>query len=64
MNDNMNSLAKDNIDKLTETLKQQMNKTRQAVNEGYLLIFDHAEVKKWDSKWVESNGKKIFAVWV
>jgi F0F1-type ATP synthase gamma subunit len=34
MNDNMNSLAKDNIDKLTETLKQQMNKTRQAVNEG------------------------------
>jgi len=37
---------------------------RQAVNEGYLLIFDHAEVKKWDSKWVESNGKKIFAVWV
>ena len=37
---------------------------RQDVNEGYLLIFDHAEVKKWDSKWVESNGKKIFAVWV
>lgn len=34
MNDNMNSLAKDNIDKLTETLKQQMNKTRQVVNEG------------------------------
>jgi len=37
---------------------------RQAVDEGYLLIFDHAKVKKWDSKWIESNGKKIFSVWV
>ena len=37
---------------------------RSAVNEGYLIIFDHAEVKKWDSKWVESDGKKIFEVWI
>ena len=37
---------------------------RQALDEGYLLIFDHSEVKNWRSEWVETQGKKIFAVWV
>ncbi|MDZ7876665.1 MAG: AAA family ATPase [Saprospiraceae bacterium] len=37
---------------------------RQALTEGYLLIFDHSEVKKWDSDWTEKKGKKIFIVWV
>ena len=37
---------------------------RQAVNEGYLLIFDHSEVKKWDSGWIDVQGKKVFGVWV
>ena len=36
----------------------------QALNEGYLLIFDHSEVKKWKSEWLEMHGKKIFMVWV
>lgn len=36
----------------------------QALNEGYLLIFDHSEVKNWHSEWIEAHGKKIFAVWV
>ena len=37
---------------------------RQNLNEGYLLVFDHSEVKKWDSDWIEVNGKKVFMVWV
>jgi Predicted AAA-ATPase len=37
---------------------------RQNLNEGYLLIFDHSEVKNWRSEWLETDGKKIFAVWV
>jgi Predicted AAA-ATPase len=37
---------------------------RQTLNEGYLLIFDHSEVKNWHSEWVEVQGKRIFAVWV
>jgi PD-(D/E)XK nuclease superfamily len=37
---------------------------RQNLNEGYLLIFDHSEVKNWRSEWSEVDGKKIFAVWV
>ncbi|MDZ7879550.1 MAG: AAA-like domain-containing protein [Saprospiraceae bacterium] len=37
---------------------------RQALTEGYLLIFDHSEVKKWDSGWIETPTKKIFSVWV
>ncbi len=36
----------------------------QALNEGYLLIFDHSEVKNWHSDWIDAHGKKIFAVWV
>ena len=36
----------------------------QALTEGYLLIFDHSEVKKWHSEWIEVENKKIFSVWV
>ncbi len=36
----------------------------QGLSEGFLLIFDHSEVKNWNSEWVEVNEKKIFAVWV
>jgi AAA-like domain/PD-(D/E)XK nuclease superfamily len=34
------------------------------LEEGYLIIFDHKEVKEWDSGWLFHNEKKIFAVWV
>ncbi len=37
---------------------------RQNLNEGYLLIFDHSEVKNWHSGWTESQGKKVFVAWV
>ena len=37
---------------------------RQALTEGFLLIFDHSEVKKWDAQWIEVHGKKIFIAWV
>ena len=37
---------------------------RQNLDEGYLLVFDHSEVKKWDSDWIEVNGKKVFMAWV
>jgi hypothetical protein len=37
---------------------------RQELTEGYLVIFDHAEVKTWDSGWVEHQGKRIFVAWV
>ena len=37
---------------------------KQAINEGFLLIFDHSGVKNWDSKWETVNGKKVFVVWV
>ena len=37
---------------------------RQNLNEGYLLIFDHSEIKKWQSEEIAVNGKTIFAVWV
>jgi hypothetical protein len=37
---------------------------RQDLNEGYLLIFDHANVKKWNSEWIDADGKRIFIVWV
>jgi Predicted AAA-ATPase/PD-(D/E)XK nuclease superfamily len=36
----------------------------QGLQEGYLLIFDHAEIKKWDSAWVDFEGKKILTAWV
>lgn len=31
---------------------------------GYLIIFDHAEVKSWDAGWIDHFGKRIFVVWV
>ena len=37
---------------------------RQNLTEGYLLIFDHSEVKNWRSEWLDFEGKKILAVWV
>ena len=37
---------------------------RQALDTGYLLIFDNASVKKWQSEWIEAEGKKVFIVWV
>ena len=37
---------------------------RQALDEGYLLIFDHSEVKNWHSEWINAHGKKIFTIWV
>lgn len=39
-------------------------KFSQGFVEGYLLIFDHSEVKQWHSEWLAIQGKKIFAVWV
>ena len=37
---------------------------RQDLNEGYLLVFDHSGVKKWQSEWIAFEGKKIFMTWV
>ena len=37
---------------------------RQSLSEGYLVVFDHAEIKEWKSEEVEMNGKKILAIWV
>jgi hypothetical protein len=34
------------------------------LEEGYLIIFDHKEIKEWGSGWLSHNGKRIFAVWV
>jgi hypothetical protein len=34
------------------------------LTEGYLIIFDHKEIKTWDSGWINHNGKRIFIVWV
>ncbi len=35
-----------------------------AIDGGYLLIFDHAEVKKWTNDWITIQGKRIFMIWV
>ena len=37
---------------------------KQALDTGYLLIFDNASVKKWQSEWIEVEDKKVFIVWV
>ena len=37
---------------------------KQALNEGFLIIFDHSEVKNWHSEWQEVQGKKVFVIWV
>ncbi len=36
----------------------------QSLSEGFLLIFDHSEIKDWRSEWIEVERKKIFAAWV
>lgn len=36
----------------------------QSLSEGYLLIFDHSEIKNWHSEWRAIAGKRIFAAWV
>jgi hypothetical protein len=36
----------------------------QKVKEGYLVIFEHNKVKSGRAEWIESNGKRIFAVWI
>ena len=37
---------------------------RLRLTEGYLLIFDHKEIKTWQAEWIEFKDKKIFVVWV
>jgi hypothetical protein len=37
---------------------------KQALTEGYLIVFDHSETKEWRSEWATVEGKKIFTVWV
>lgn len=37
---------------------------RQSLEAGYLIIFDHAETKAWETKRIRVKGKRIFAVWV
>jgi hypothetical protein len=33
---------------------------RQCLKEGFLVIFDHSEIKNWQSEWLEVDGKKVF----
>lgn len=35
---------------------------RQAVSEGYLLVFEQLKEKSWTSAWEEVDGKKVFVV--
>jgi hypothetical protein len=37
---------------------------RQNVEEGFLLIFDHAKVKNFASEWTEVQVIRVFMVWV
>ena len=37
---------------------------RQAVTEGYLIIFDQRKKKSWKKEWVTVQGKKVFTIWV
>jgi hypothetical protein len=49
----------------TEGLNQLANYLdRLDLEEGYLIIFDHKEIKEWNSGWFFHNEKKIFAVWL
>ena len=34
------------------------------LNTGYLVVFDHKEIKEWQSEWITYKDKKIFMVWV
>jgi AAA-like domain len=46
------------MNQLTEYLE------RLALTEGYLIIFDHKEIKSWHSEWFEYNRKRVFVIWV
>ena len=37
---------------------------RQAVTEGYLVIFDQRKKKSWKKEWVTVQGKKVFTIWI
>jgi AAA+ ATPase superfamily predicted ATPase len=37
---------------------------RLKLTEGYLIIFDHKEVKTWESGWINHGNKRIFIAWV
>ena len=37
---------------------------RLKLTQGYLIIFDHKEIKTWDSGWIDYKDKKIFIIWV
>jgi AAA-like domain len=37
---------------------------RQALQKGYLVIFDHSAVKSWQTDRVDVDGKDIFMIWV
>jgi AAA-like domain len=34
------------------------------LNEGYLIIFDHSQIKSWKAEWITYQEKRIFTVWV
>ena len=37
---------------------------KQSLTDGYLVIFDHSSVKKWQSDRIVVKGKNIFMIWV
>ena len=37
---------------------------RQAISEGYLIIFDQRKKKSWKKEWTTVEGKKVFVIWV
>jgi hypothetical protein len=45
-----------------EQLSDYLDRLR--LTEGYLIIFDHKEIKTWDSVWIDYKDKEIFIVWV
>ncbi len=36
----------------------------QGLKQGFLVIFDHSEIKNWQPVWLEGEGKKVSAIWV
>lgn len=38
--------------------------TIHGVNTGFLVIFDDRKKKRWTSKWIDFQGKRIFVIWV
>jgi hypothetical protein len=37
---------------------------KQGLEQGYLVIFDHSNVKNWEKKRIRKVGKRILAIWV